>query len=109
MQRIKRKRIKMSDQQGKALFPLGQVVATPGAVELGIDFLPYLAMHSRGYWGDVGQEDWAENDLSVERGLSDFIGLQYAGGQDLDYYGRGQGGDDGFAAGGILSRTKKVP
>ena len=44
------------------------MVATPGAVELGVDFLPYLARHSRGYWGDVGQEDWAENDLSVKGG-----------------------------------------
>jgi len=58
----------MSNQQAKALFPLGQVVATPGAVALGVDFLPYLAMHSRGYWGDVGQEDWEENDLSVKEG-----------------------------------------
>jgi hypothetical protein len=37
-------------------------------VALGIDFLPFLAMHSRGYWGDVGQEDWEENDLSVKEG-----------------------------------------
>lgn len=51
------------------LFPLGQVVATPGALELGIDFMPYPAMHQRGYWGDVCQEDWGENDLSVKQGF----------------------------------------
>ena len=44
----------MSDQQGKGLFPLGQVAATPGAVALGVDFLPYLAMHSRGYSAACG-------------------------------------------------------
>jgi hypothetical protein len=51
------------------LFDLGQVVATPGAMALGIDFLPYLAMHVRGYWGDVCREDWQENDLSVKEGF----------------------------------------
>jgi hypothetical protein len=53
----------------KPSFDLGQVVATPGALALGIDFLPYLAMHVRGYWGNVGQEDWQENDLSVKEGF----------------------------------------
>jgi hypothetical protein len=59
----------MSNQQEPALFPLGQVVATPGAIALGVDFRPYLAMHSGGYWGDVGKEDWQENDLSVKEGF----------------------------------------
>lgn len=51
------------------LFPLGSVVATPGALALGIDFTSYLALHQHGYWGDVGQEDWQENDLSVKEGF----------------------------------------
>jgi hypothetical protein len=54
---------------GPALFPLGQVVATPGALGLEVDFMPYLVMHQRGYWGDVGPEDWQENDLSVKQGF----------------------------------------
>ena len=54
---------------GPPLFPLGQIVATPGALALGIDFIPYLAMHQRGYWGDVSQEDWQENDFSVKNGF----------------------------------------
>lgn len=52
-----------------ALFPLGQIVATPGALALEVDFVPYLAMHQCGYWGDVCQEDWQENDLSVKEGF----------------------------------------
>ena len=53
----------------RPLFPLGRVVATPGALALGCDFRPYLAMHQRGYWGEVCQEDWQENQLAVSQGL----------------------------------------
>ena len=53
----------------KPLFDLGQIVATPGALALGVDFSVYLGMHQRGYWGDVCQEDWQENDLSVKEGF----------------------------------------
>ena len=65
---------------GPPLFPLGQIVATPGALALGIDFIPYLAMHQRGYWGDVSQEDWQENDFSVKNGF-----------RILSAYGEGNG------------------
>jgi hypothetical protein len=54
-------------------FPLGQIVATPGAVEalkrnhsLGLDL---LQRHERGDWGDLDAADKHENDLSVERGF----------------------------------------
>lgn len=53
----------------KQLFSTGQIVATPGALALSVDFLPYLAQHVTGYWGEVGQEDWQENDLSVGQGF----------------------------------------
>ena len=48
------------------LFPLGVVVATPGALaELADeDRRDALARHARGDWGDAGPEDRAENDLS---------------------------------------------
>jgi hypothetical protein len=54
---------------GTPLFPLGRIVVTPGALALSVDFHPYLAMHQQGYWGDISQEDWQENDLSVKNGF----------------------------------------
>jgi hypothetical protein len=52
-----------------AQFPLGQVVATPGALEalMRTKTLPVhlLARHQAGDWGDVDAEDAAENELSV--------------------------------------------
>ena len=54
------------------LFPPGQVVATPGALELaeqGIDLLAYLNRHLNGDWGDVCLEDKAENDFSLANGF----------------------------------------
>ena len=52
-------------------FPLGRLVATPGAMrevparEAG----EALARHLCGDWGDVCQEDWAENDFSLREGF----------------------------------------
>ncbi len=51
------------------LFALGRVVVTPGALGMGCNFTPFLAMHQCGLWGEVGQEDWQENDLSVKEGF----------------------------------------
>ena len=53
------------------LFPLGRVVATPGALaELADeDRRGALARHARGDWGDTGPEDWAENELSLKEGF----------------------------------------
>lgn len=50
------------------LFKLGRVVATPGALAMDVNFNPYILMHANGYWGDLNQEDWIENDLSVKSG-----------------------------------------
>jgi len=55
------------------LFPLGQVVATPGALqalaEAGQTPLALLRRHQCGDWGDLDAEDKAENDFSVTHGL----------------------------------------
>ena len=55
------------------LFPLGWIVATPGALDAleAADVAPaaLLARHQTGDWGTVPPEDAAENELSVERGF----------------------------------------
>ena len=57
----------------RPLFDLGQIVGTPGAIqalrEAGQDPAGLLARHVRGDWGDLGEEDKAENDLSVKEGF----------------------------------------
>ncbi len=56
-----------------ARFPLGRTVATPGAIEAlvraGETPLPYLARHVAGDWGDVDQDDKAENESALKDGL----------------------------------------
>lgn len=61
----------MSTQQ-QAQFPLGQIVATPGALEAlqrnhttGLDF---LQRHARGDWGTLSDEDRQANDEAVQSG-----------------------------------------
>jgi hypothetical protein len=55
------------------LFPLGQVVATPGALEAlqeaGQDPRALLRRHQSGDWGEVPAEDKQENDFSVQQGF----------------------------------------
>jgi hypothetical protein len=56
---------------GPARFPLGQIVATPGALEAcpSHQLDRCLYRHSRGYWGCVDKEDAATNDEAVKAGL----------------------------------------
>ena len=53
-------------------FPLGRLLATPGALRLledaGAAPLALLARHVAGDWGEVPPEDAAENELSVREG-----------------------------------------
>lgn len=55
------------------LFPLGQVVATPGALEAlgeaGQTPWALLQRHQAGDWGEVPPEDQQENEFSVQHGL----------------------------------------
>ena len=54
------------------LFKHGQIVATPGALSLeeqGVNLLTYLHRHLSGDWGDLDDEDKAENDFSIEHGF----------------------------------------
>ncbi len=56
-----------------ARFPLGQTVATPGALDIlettGTSPLALLARHQSGDWGDVPPEDATENEVSIEQGF----------------------------------------
>lgn len=62
----------MSHKVGQ-LFPLGQLVATPGALakmeELGVTAMELLTRHAAGDWGDLCEEDKAENEFSLHRRL----------------------------------------
>jgi hypothetical protein len=53
----------------KRSFSLGQVVATPGALQLlaecGQDIWPFLRRHACGDWGEVDAEDWKANDAAL--------------------------------------------
>nr|WP_314352998.1 type I restriction endonuclease subunit M [Comamonas thiooxydans] len=61
-----------STLQSPARFPLGQLVATPGALELlelhRVGLFDLLARHLRGDWGDVGAEDAHANDQALIHG-----------------------------------------
>lgn len=56
----------------RAPFPLGRILATPGALEVireaGEDPCPYLARHASGDWGDLDVHDRRENELSLKKG-----------------------------------------
>ena len=56
-----------------AKFPLGQIVATPGALELlqetGFSAAALCRRHLQCDWGDLCEEDRSENDLAVTRRL----------------------------------------
>ncbi len=67
-----------------ALFPLGRLVATPGALTLirsaGEDLLPtLLERHQSGDWGDVPPEDAHENESSVRYGFRIISSYRVAG------------------------------
>jgi hypothetical protein len=55
-----------------ALFPLGQVVATPGALDAleraAESAADYLARHASGDWGELDAEDRAANDAALTDG-----------------------------------------
>jgi hypothetical protein len=72
----------ISPTSTRKVVPLGLVVATTGVLaELtDEDRLGALARHARGDWGDVNQEDWAENELSLNEGKRLLSAYHSAGG-----------------------------
>ena len=57
---------------GHARFPLGQLAATPGVLELldryQVSLFDLLARHASGDWGDVGAEDAHANEQALIHG-----------------------------------------
>ena len=55
------------------LFPLGQIVATPGALHVlercQVDPHALVSRHQTGDWGEVCPADRHENELSVKQGF----------------------------------------
>ena len=54
-----------------AKFPLGRLLATPGVLAAipNDEMLAALSRHVRGDWGDVGEHDRNENELSLKDGF----------------------------------------
>ena len=54
-------------------FPLGRILATPGALEAieraGQTPVDFLSRHANGDWGEVGPLDAKENEFSLKEGL----------------------------------------
>lgn len=58
---------------GEHMFPLGQIVATPGAVEAielsGQNAGEFIARHATGDWGELDEHDKRENAIALKDGL----------------------------------------
>ena len=69
------------------LFPLGRVLATPGALHAlqtaNAEPLHYLARHAAGDWGDLDAEDRAANERALCTGERILSAYQLADGQRL--------------------------
>jgi hypothetical protein len=56
-----------------ARFPLGRVVATPGALkaleQANENPFEFLARHQAGDWGELCEEDKKENEFSIQNGF----------------------------------------
>ena len=69
------------------LFPLGRIVATPGAIraleEAGQNPGTFIERHQSGDWGDCDEADKKENDLSVREGFRIFSVYHTSAGQKI--------------------------
>jgi hypothetical protein len=77
--------IATEDEQGR--FRLGKVLATPGAMdaleESGQSVDEFVQRHRCGDWGDLGEEDKAENEYSVEERLRIFSAYHTTKGEKI--------------------------
>jgi hypothetical protein len=74
-------------QEQGGLFRLGQIVATPGALEVletcHQSPLEFLTRHARGDWGQLSADDVAENEFSLQNGFRLLSSYATATGQKL--------------------------
>ncbi len=70
-----------------ALFPLGQVVATPGALaalqKAEQEPQEFLDRHANGDWGDVSEGDKRENEDSIQHGFRIFSAYTTSAGERI--------------------------
>jgi hypothetical protein len=63
----------MPDPSSLPRFTLGQLVATPGALqafaEAGQNPMEFITPHQVGDWGEVPEEDKQENEFSLQHGF----------------------------------------
>ena len=68
-----------------APLPLGQVLATPGALHLlrqaGEDPFGYLARHATGDWGDLCASDRRQNEAALRDGYRVFSSYDFPAGR----------------------------
>ena len=97
-----------------ALFPLGRIVATPGALAaLERAKQPptcTLARHAIGDWGELEPSDVAENEYSVARGFRLLSSYQTdAGEKAMDHHRGGPVGDHAASARRVLTSCRIGP
>lgn len=77
----------MKQTTKQPLFPLGQIVATPGALaalqKAGQEPHEFLSQHMCGEWGDLPDEDRKENQFSLERGFRLLSSYRTAAGEKV--------------------------
>ena len=75
------------ERRKKELFPLGQVVMTPGAMEVlkrsGESPRDFIARHQSGDWGEVCAEDAQANQEALQQGFRLMSVYRTAGGKKL--------------------------
>lgn len=74
----------MQDTKIKQLFELGRIVSTPGALALmgenEINGVELLTRHCSGDWGELSEDDYQENELSLKEGFRILSAYEIKGG-----------------------------
>ena len=70
---------------GRQLFELGNIVTTPGALALmsenEINGVELLTRHCSGDWGELTEDDYQENELSLKEGFRILSAYEIEGGK----------------------------